>query len=860
MSSECSFHDFINANIFSSKILLFLASSVLAICASDARGQRYSFDAAMLGGDQKNIDLSIFEEGAQLPGIYPVAVILNGEQIDSRDISFNIERDENNKPSLKACLTQEMLVKYGVKVDEYPGLFLKSKAGREKEKICADLNAIPQSTESFLFGRQQLLLSIPQVALRPKLTGIAPESLWDDGIPAFLVNWQANASRAEYRDIGNENSNFWANLEPGLNFGPWRIRNLTTWNKQSGQPGKWDTVYSRAERGINSLKSRLVIGEDYTPSDIFDSVPFRGVMLGSDENMVPYNQREFAPVVRGIAHTQARVEVRQDGFLIQSQTVAPGAFAITDIPATGSGGDLQVIVLESDGTRQVFTVPYTTPAIALREGYLKYNVTGGQYRSSDSAIAHSNVGQITAMYGLPGGLTMFGGIQSAEHYQAEALGFGLAMGRLGAVSVDAIHSQGQKKGQNSEKGDTWRIRYSKLFEATGTSFSAASYLYSSNGYNTLSEVLDTYRDGENYTGDNNEGRNRRTTLTLGQSFRRWGSLNLNASRDEYRDGKPHKDSISTSYSVSWRDISWTLNWTRNQNTNRGNFWRTEDNFSLWMSVPLRRWLGGTENNVRAMTQIQTASGGRTQYELGLNGRAFDRRLYWDVREQMGAGDNTHNKNSSRLHMTWNGTYGELTGIYSYNSHIRQMNAGISGGMIVHSNGVTFGQRIGETTALVEAPGVAGAAVGGWSGVRTDFRGYTIWGYAQPYQENVVALDPTTFSADAEVPQTDSRVVPTKGAVVRAKFETHIGKRALLTITRKDGTPLPFGSVVTVSSESGKQSDSGVMGERGEVYMSGLSDTGRLVVQWGKHNRCYADYRLPKQTGPAGVFLTRSVCM
>lgn len=47
-------------------------------------------------------------------------------------------------------------------------------------------------------------------------------------------------------------------------------------------------------------------------------------MMSSDESMVPYNLREFAPVVRGIARTQARIEVRQNGYLIQSQTVAPG--------------------------------------------------------------------------------------------------------------------------------------------------------------------------------------------------------------------------------------------------------------------------------------------------------------------------------------------------------------------------------------------------------------------------------------------------------------------------------------------------------------------------------------------------------
>ncbi|MCZ5816413.1 fimbria/pilus outer membrane usher protein [Escherichia coli] len=120
--------------------------------------------------------------------------------------------------------------------------------------------------------------------------------------------------------------------------------------------------------------------------------------------------------------------MRQNGYLIQSQTVAPGAFALTDLPLTSSGGDLQVTVLESDGTTQVFTVPFTTPAVALREGYMKYNLTVGQYRPSDSAVEHSLLGELTSIYGLPYGFTVFGGVQMAEHYLAGALGGGWSLG------------------------------------------------------------------------------------------------------------------------------------------------------------------------------------------------------------------------------------------------------------------------------------------------------------------------------------------------------------------------------------------------------------------------------------------------
>ncbi|OSL20955.1 outer membrane usher protein AfaC [Escherichia coli TA255] len=83
----------------------------------------------------------------------------------------------------------------------------------------------------------------------------------------------------------------------------------------------------------------------------------------------------------------------------------------------------------------------------------------------------------------------------------------------------------------------------------------------------------------------------------------------------------------------------------------------------------------------------------------------------------------------------------------------------------------------------------------------------------------------------------------------------------MTLTRQDGTTLPFGAVVTIDGKQGQKSGSvGVVGDKGEVYMSGLTENGRLKVQWGKKSQCYADYRLPEEKGPAGIFLTRAVCM
>ncbi|MBW6086650.1 fimbria/pilus outer membrane usher protein [Escherichia coli] len=43
----------------------------------------------------------------------------------------------------------------------------------------------------------------------------------------------------------------------------------------------------------------------------FDSVSFRGVQLASDDNMLPDSLKGFAPVVRGIAKSNAQITIKQ---------------------------------------------------------------------------------------------------------------------------------------------------------------------------------------------------------------------------------------------------------------------------------------------------------------------------------------------------------------------------------------------------------------------------------------------------------------------------------------------------------------------------------------------------------------------
>ncbi|EHK1936941.1 fimbria/pilus outer membrane usher protein, partial [Salmonella enterica subsp. enterica serovar Enteritidis] len=173
---------------------------------------------------------------------------------------------------------------------------------------------------------------------------------WDDGINAFLLNYRANYLHSK---VGGEDSYF-GQIQPGFNFGPWRLRNLSSWQNLSSEK-KFESAYIYAERGLKKIKSKLTVGDKYTSADLFDSVPFRGFSLNKDESMIPFSQRTYYPTIRGIAKTNATVEVRQNGYLIYSTSVPPGQFEIgrEQIADLGVGvGVLDVSIYEKNGQVQ----------------------------------------------------------------------------------------------------------------------------------------------------------------------------------------------------------------------------------------------------------------------------------------------------------------------------------------------------------------------------------------------------------------------------------------------------------------------------------------------------------------------------
>ncbi|MDE7590857.1 fimbrial biogenesis outer membrane usher protein [Enterobacter bugandensis] len=788
------------------------------------------FNPALLEGVESGgmtTDLTKFESGIQAPGDYFVDVFINNKTVDSRIIRFT-ENDRHDM--LLPCISASLLKQWGVKTELYPAL-------KTNEEGCVDLSIIPDAKAIFDFNSQRLTLSIPQIAMVNQVRGAVAPELWDNGITAVSLNYSLNGYSSKSRESGTVNSSQFANLRPGFNIGPWRLRNYSTWNRDSNGNENWTNVYTYVQRPIVALRSQMVLGDSSSYSDVFDSIPFRGAQLSSDEDMLPDSLRGYAPVVRGIARTNAQVVIRQNGYQIYQNTVAPGAFEIDDMYSTGGAGDLYVTVKEADGSEQHFIVPFASLPVLQREGRLKYSLTGGHYRSYNRQIEKTPFGQFTGAYGLPYGLTIYGGVQNANNYKSMAAGLGSNFGAFGAASVDLTQAYSELPDATKSAGQSWRARYSKNFVETGTNFAIAGYRYSTSGYYGMQEVLEQYGNNTQQT----DRRRNRAEVTMNQSLGdKFGSVSLSAMREDYWKSGRTMQSSSIAYNNNWRAISYSLNYTKSKNGNvnqfsNGGYYEKNELFSLNISMPLNMMSGAwasyglTSDKYSGTTQI-----------AGLSGTALENdALNWGV--QQGYSGNGVGY-SGNLNGNYKGAYGLLNSGYDYDRHSQRLNYGIQGGVIAHQNGVTFSQPLGETNVLIKAPGVGGVGINNQTGASTDWRGYTAISSVQPYKNNTIGLKTDTFPDNAEFDLTTAKVTPTRGAIVRAEFTADIGSRAIVTLLQKSGKPVPFGAMVTTDSNTGK---SFIVGDEGNVFLTGLKNRGEIVAYWGSNKKytCNANYSL-----------------
>ncbi|HBN1784841.1 TPA: outer membrane usher protein, partial [Escherichia coli] len=345
---------------------------------------------------------------------------------------------------------------------------------------------ISQSSIRYDVNDQRLDIDVPQAWIMKNYQNYVDPSLWENGINAAMLSYNLNGYHSE--SPGRTNDSIYAAFNGGINLGAWRLRASGNYNWMTNVHSDYDFQNRYLQRDLASLRSQLVIGESYTTGETFDSVSIRGIRLYSDSRMLPPVLASFAPIIHGVANTNAKVTVMQNGYKIYETTVPPGAFAIDDLSPSGYGSDLIVTIEEADGTKRTFSQPFSSVVQMLRPGVGRWDISAGQVLK-DSIQDEPNLFQASYYYGLNNYLTGYTGIQLTDNnYTAGLLGLGMNT-PVGAFSVDVTHSNVSIPDDKTYQGQSYRISWNKLFENTSTSLNIAAYRYSTQHYLGLNDAL-----------------------------------------------------------------------------------------------------------------------------------------------------------------------------------------------------------------------------------------------------------------------------------------------------------------------------------------------------------------------------------
>jgi outer membrane usher protein len=837
----------------------FLSYVIISATSSYAADtpEEVTFDPSFFpGGKVGTFDPAQFSRSnVVIPGIYTVAIELNGQRMGDEKIQF--KPLPGNSVQIQPC---------------YPGSFFSllnlseqqllaqappaQLAQLVQEGYCGSLDELlPGASVSFDSGEQKLTLTIPQLLLNKSPRGYVNPELWEDGLTALILNYNANVYQSRQRE--NTNTYGYLGLRNGFNAGPWRVRNNGTFNWSSnGSGGDYKSTSTYIGRDVPMLQSQLVLGDTFTSGELFDGVRLRGARLYSDDRMLPDSLRGYAPVIRGVANTNARVVITQNGVTLYTTTVSPGPFEINDLYPTSYGGELTVQIEEATGQVKTFMVPYASVAQMLRPGISRYEVAAGKVNTAGLANK-PGFGSLTYQLGLSNFITGYTGAIASKGYFSALLGAAMNT-PLGALSLDITQAKARLPGQHPRSGQSYRVGFSQMYPETQTSFSVAAYRYSTDGFLSLNDAVQLRDLALRNENIDTYGRQRSLfTLSVNQPLGDgWGSLYATGSHTTYWNQSSSQQSLQIGYSNFWRNLSYTFSVNRtlsgqlSGNTEDTTANRRETQYALTLSLPLGSSLHAPTLNATGTTNSKGSTG-----LIGLSGNAGEQNQFNYV---VSTSRNTEgNSNFFNSGVGYRASQARMGATYSYGQGNRQISASMDGALVAHRGGITLGQSLGETGGLVRAPGAEGALVSNAPGVEIDRFGYAIVPYLRPYYLNQVDIDPKGSSQDVELLSTRNTTAPRAGALVLLDYETKRGKVTYIRAKRPDGSRLPFAANVYDAQNNAV----GVVGQASLIVARDLDMKGMLQVRWGnaQAEHCNIHYSRSPAESEESRQLIQGVC-
>lgn len=861
---------------FSPGFLCLLTHGLLVshiVSAADENNQdEYVFEDALLRGSSLGLgSISRFnKKDSYEAGKYQVDLFMNNKFVDRVELLFIVKDD-----AVVPCLSVSQLLQAGVREDALEKV--------DHDDNCLDFKALlPASDYRFDYAKLRFDLSIPQLFVKNLPRGYVDPRNLTAGETIGFSNYNLNQYHVGYNKDGikrTTNSSY-LSLNNGINAGMWRFRQQGSLRYDDTRGANWTSNRLYSQRALPTIGSEVTVGETFSSGQFFSSLGFSGVALSTDDRMLPESQRGYAPVVRGIARTNAKVTVYQNNRSIYQSTVSPGPFEFNDLSATNFGGDLTVEIQEADGSISTFQVPFSSVPESLRPGYSRYSFAAGQVRDLGS---HEVFSELTYQRGISNAITANSGLRLASGYQAAMLG-GVFTHYIGALGLDATYSNARLPDDEQQSGWMARASFSRTFETTNTTLSVAGYRYSTEGYRDLSDVLGirAASNGKAWNSGTYKQRSR-AEISLNQNFNNYGSLYLTASSQDYRNDRKRDTQLQLGYANTlWHNTSFNLAVSQQKTgginetyfvdpgsgmpaANGANMFATNETVvQMSISFPL----GGSPQAPYVSAGAVNSKISGASYQTSLSGVMGDDQsasYSMDFARSEQTKENTFSGSlQKRLPTT------SLSGSASRSPGYWQGSASARGSVAFHSGGTTLGPYLSDTFALVEAKGASGAKVMYGQGAKIDGNGYALVPTLTPYRYNTITLDPDGMDFNTELQDGERQIAPYAGSAVKVTFRTLSGYPLLISVKLADGSQLPMGTLVynpeskadNESGDSHQNREVGMVGQASQAYLRAEKPRGTLLLVWGDavNERCHLDYDLGKPNNDRELYKLDALCV
>ncbi len=780
------------------RAVIYSAIPLLLLDAPSVHAREVTFDTDILKSRGLGVDLNrYFAEAPRfLPGTHSVSVKVNGNDRGTAAVRFSEDGT--------MCVDNDFL--------EFAGLM---PVPIKANETCHDIRSdYAQAVINPLPNQEAVELYLPPEALNSLSADVKN---FQHGGTAGMLNYSLFSTKSDYSGSDSSSNRYsQASLEAGFNTMDWSLRSRYILTDDNGNRNA-ESIYTYAEHVFVPQRLTMQVGEVNAMSDVLSGVPITGVQLMPTSGL----QKDSSGVsVSGIARTsQARVEVRQNGRLIFNTLVPAGPFTLDDVPMVRNNVDLDVTVVESDGS----TNHYIVPASSVKSRNLSrpngLTVSAGQVRGIDSDYSDPLVFNVSDGWRIFPWMNLLASAVVAEDYQAAGARTEFMVTDDWNISTSMAASKAQFGDSDNGIKNELQSDYS-FTENVGLSASVAHY---SGDYRELADAMD-----DDYQGyDNSYSANIRWSTPLAGAFS--AGLSYNQAAGDGEDSRY----LLLSWGKTFKYASVNVNWQSAVGNSDDD--QNDDLLYINLSIPL----GGSQS----LSSYMRKQGDSTSYGLANSGSlGNDTNYYISADRDQESKENSFNGNiNTNLHYTQLSVGGGTSG-----DNQRNYNATLSGGIAMHKEGVTFSPySIKDTFAIAKlSEPKAGVEITTPQGtVWTDRWGQAVIPGLTEWRNSRIEVDANKLPQSMTLANGTKYIAAAHGSVSEVSFKVLNSRRVMLRIKQADGKPLTKG----LSVVDDKDNYVVTVVDDGHVFLNDADQVAALYAINDDNQRlCKLDFTLPEK--------------